>query len=266
MGTIRQHRSTSGQSIGWPAPAAAVVIGASGGIGGALVRGLLEACDFATVLALSRAGIQPVLDHPRLAHGAIDLLDEASIAAAVHGPLADALGSTGASLRLVLVATGALQGEGIAAPERSYRALDPDSLLRATRINMVGPALVAKHMLPLLPRTGRSVFAALSARVGSIGDNRLGGWHAYRAAKASLNMMLRNFAIEIGRTHPEAVVLGLHPGTVATALSKPFQGGVANDKLFTAAFSAARLLSVIASATPAQSGQVLAWDGAVVPP
>ena len=234
----------------------AVVVGASGGIGGALVRGLQEGGRYRRVLALSRSG----------PHSHIDLLDEDSIAAAVHGPVTDALHDAGAPLRLVVVATGVLQGERIAAPERSYRALDPDSLMASMRINMIGPALVAKHMLPLLPREGRSVFAALSARVGSIADNRLGGWHAYRSAKAALNVMLRNFAIELARTHPEALVLGLHPGTVATALSRPFQAGVGREKLFTPDFAAARLLSVMETATVAQSGQVLAWDGALVPP
>ncbi|WP_428394935.1 SDR family NAD(P)-dependent oxidoreductase [Lichenicoccus sp.] len=234
----------------------AVVVGASGGIGGALVRALQEGGRYRRVLALSRRGPE----------GRIDLLDEDSIAKAARGPVADALHDAGASLRLVIVATGVLQGERIAAPERSYRGLDADSLMASMRINMIGPALVAKHMLPLLPRQGRSVFAALSARVGSIGDNRLGGWHAYRSAKAALNMMLRNFAIELARTHPEALVLGLHPGTVATALSQPFQAGVATEKLFTPDVSAARLLSVIEAATVAQSGQVLAWDGAMVPP
>ena len=238
-----------------------MVIGASGGIGAALTGGLLAGGRFSTVLALSRGGRHPPLDHPLLSHGTIDLLDERSIADA-----SAVVRSVVVPPRLIVVASGVLQGEGISAPERSYRALDPDSMLRSMRINMIGPALVAKHMLPLLPRAGRSVFAALSARVGSIGDNRLGGWHAYRSSKASLNMMLRNFAIELGRTHPEAVVLGLHPGTVATALSKPFRSGVASQKLFTPQCAADRLLSVIDSAIPEQSGKVLAWDGTEIPP
>ena len=244
----------------------AVVIGASGGIGAALVRRLVADDAYAAVVALSRAGTEPALDHPRLSHGAINLLDEFSIAAVVQDSVARAARLANAPVRLVLVATGALHGEGLGSPERSYRALDAEALLQATRVNMIGPALIAKHMLPLLPRAGRSVFAALSARVGSIGDNRLGGWHAYRSAKASLNMMLRTLAIELARTHPASVVLGLHPGTVATALSAPFQAGVAKDRLFTPDYSAACLLSVVERATASQSGQVLAWDGAVVPP
>ncbi len=254
-----------------PGSGTAIIVGASGGIGGALAHALLDSGAFAAVVALSRAGDQPVVaDDPdrvtRLLHGTIDLLDEQSIIAAVQGPVAQAhAGIPSAAPRLVLVATGALQGEGISPPERNLRALDAASLMRSYQVNAIGPALVAKHMLPLLPRTGRSVFAALSARVGSIGDNRLGGWHAYRASKAALNMILRNLAIELARTHPEALCLGLHPGTVDTALSRPFQGGVTKE-LFTPAFAAARLLSVVEAATPAQSGQVLAWDGIPIPP
>ena len=248
----------------------AVVVGASGGIGAALVQALSRSGSYAAVVALSRAGASALPPHApaatRLLAGKIDICDEQSIATAVQGPVAEAGRLSGSPLRLVLVATGALQGEGIAAPERSLRMLDPASLLRSYQINAVGPALVAKHMLPLLPRSGRSVFAALSARVGSIGDNRLGGWHAYRASKAALNMILRNLAIELARTHPEALCVGLHPGTVDTGLSRPFQGGVASGKLFTPEFSAARLLAVLEAAEPAQSGQVLAWDGTPVPP
>ena len=262
----RPGRLTGGSSGG-----VAVVVGASGGIGAALVRALSRDGGYAAVVALSRAGdaARPA-DAPgvasRLLGGRIDVCDEQSIADAVQGPVAEARRLTDAPLRLVLVATGSLQGEGIAPPERSLRMLDSASLLRSYQVNAIGPALVAKHMLPLLPRTGRSVFAALSARVGSIGDNRLGGWHAYRASKAALNMILRNLAIEMARTHPDALCLGLHPGTVDTGLSRPFQGGVASEKLFTPDFSAARLLAVIEAAGPAQSGQVLAWDGTPIPP
>ncbi len=249
----------------------AVVVGASGGIGAALVRAVSRGGSYEAVVALSRAGDAAALaDAPvaatRRVAGKIDICDEQSIADAVQGPVAEACRLSGSPLRLVLVATGALQGAGIAPPERSLRALDPASLLRSYQVNAVGPALVAKHLLPLLPRTGRSVFAALSARVGSIGDNRLGGWHAYRASKAALNMILRNLAIELARTHPEALCVGLHPGTVDTGLSRPFQGGVAREKLFTPDFSASRLLAVIEAAEPAQSGQVLAWDGTPIPP
>ena len=224
---------------------AAVVIGASGGGGAAMVERLERSGRFAVVHALSRSG------------SGIDLEDEASIAAAA------ARVGEGPPPGLVFVATGVLHAPF--EPERSYRALISDHMLRDYRINTVGPALVAKHFLPLAPRDRRFVFAAVSARVGSIGDNRLGGWHSYRASKAALNMVLRNLAVEMGRTHPQAVIAGLHPGTVDTALSAPFQKGVAPDKLFTPAVSAERLLAVIEGLSPSDSGGVFAWDGARIP-
>ena len=222
----------------------AVVIGASGGIGAALIAALAASGRYARVHALSRAT-------------GVDLEDEASIAAAA------AEVGAGPAPGLVLVATGVLHS-GFE-PERSYRALDAGQMARDFRINTIGPALVAKHFLPLLPRDRRAVFAALSARVGSIGDNRLGGWHSYRASKAALNMILRNLSIELARTHPKAVVAGLHPGTVDTGLSAPFQRGVKPDKLFSSDQSAGYLLEVIDGLNPADSGGVFAWDGARVP-
>ena len=167
-------------------------------------------------------------------------------------------------VRLVLVATGLLHDEGLR-PEKHWGALDGEALARSFAANAIGPALAAKHFLPLLPREGRSVFAALSARVGSIGDNRLGGWHAYRASKAALNMLLKTLAIELARRAPEAICVGLHPGTVATRLSEPFRGQVAPDRLFTPSQSARCLLKVVHALRPGDSGGVFAWDGARVP-
>ena len=224
---------------------AAVVIGASGGIGAAVASLLNTSGRFAVVHALSRSGT------------GFDLEDEAAIAAAA------AQVAQGPAPTLVFIATGVLH-HGFE-PERSYRALTAEHMMRDYRANAIGPALVAKHFLPLTPRDRRAVFAALSARVGSIGDNRLGGWHSYRASKAALNMVLRNLAVELGRTHPKAVVAGLHPGTVDTGLSAPFQRGVKPEKLFTADHSAARLLAVIDDLSPADSGGVFAWDGARIP-
>ena len=225
--------------------AAAVVIGASGGIGSALADRLEASGSYSAVHRLSRSG------------SGLDLEDESTIVAAAS------VVASGPPVRLVFIATGVLHhGEE---PERSYRAMTAEHLLRDYRINTVGPALVARHFAPLLPRDGRSVLAALSARVGSIGDNRLGGWHSYRASKAALNMILRNLAIELARTHREAVVAGLHPGTVDTALSVPFQKGVTPEKLFTPDHSAARMLEVLDTLTPADSGNVFAFDGARIP-
>jgi NAD(P)-dependent dehydrogenase (short-subunit alcohol dehydrogenase family) len=190
----------------------------------------------------------------------LDLEDEATIARAAASVRAEV-----DALDLVFVASGILHDDHGLRPEKTWRALDGAALERAYRINAVGPALVAKHFLPLLARDRKSVFAALSARVGSISDNRLGGWHAYRASKAALNMLLRTFAIELARRNPRAVCVGLHPGTVNTALSAPFQANVPEAKLFTPDFAAARLVEVIERLEPEDSGSVFGWDNIRIP-
>ena len=161
---------------------------------------------------------------------------------------------------LAIVTTGMLH-DAEQRPERALKELDPAKLARSFAINTVAPALVAKHLIPKMPRDRRAVFAVLGARVGSIGDNRTGGWHSYRASKAALVMLMKTIAIETARNRPEAIVVTLHPGTVDTGMSKPFQGNVTPEKLFTPAFAAERLLSVIDGLTPADSGGHFAWDG-----
>lgn len=234
--------------------ARAVVVGAAGGIGGALATIL---ADRGTVVhALSRQGAKT---DARLRGGIIYIGDEDSIA--------DAAASLGADgpIDLVIVATGLLHGEGVT-PEKTYRQLSYRSFERYFAVNATGPALVAKHFLPLLTRERPSVFAALSARVGSIGDNRLGGWYGYRASKAALNMIVKTLSVELARTHPQAACVALHPGPVATNLSQPFQKGVAADKLFSPDTAASHLLDVIASVSAADSGRILAWDGTEITP
>lgn len=221
----------------------AVVIGAGGGIGAALATAL-EA-EGRTVLRFGRATV------PRL-----DLGDEASIAAAAAHVAASG------TPRLVIDATGFLHGGGFM-PEKSWRDLDPAHMAHAFAVNAIGPALLMKHVLPLLPREGRSVFATLSARVGSIGDNRLGGWYAYRASKAALNQLVRTAAIELRRRAPEAVCLALHPGTVETGLSAPFAR--AGLEVRDPAVAAAELLRVVAAVTPAENGSFLDHKGVAVP-
>ena len=234
-------------------PGTAVVIGSTGGIGRALVDSLAGDRDYAAVHALSRSGAAP----PEAAiAGRLDLACEDSIAAAaraITGPIT-----------LVVVASGALQGDGLS-PERSLAELDGDALARAFQVNATGPALVAKHFLPRLAKDRRAVFAALSARVGSITDNRLGGWYGYRASKAALNMLVRTSAIELARTRPLALCVALHPGTVDTALSRPFQRRVPAGKLFTPAQSAERLLDVLDALEPKNSGGFYAYDGTLIP-
>jgi len=187
-----------------------------------------------------------------------DLTDETSIADAAR--LISA-----APLDLVIVASGALTLEDGTGPERSLKQVKADTMSDLFAINTIGPALVAKHFLPLLPRDRSSVFAALSARVGSISDNRIGGWHSYRASKAALNMLIRNYAIEMGRTHKLASVIGLHPGTVDSALSEPFQGNLPPGQLTAPADAANNLLHVLAKITPQDSGKVFDWKGEEVP-
>ena len=229
---------------------AAVVMGAGGGIGRALAEALV-ARGGRTVHALSRAGAGA----PGAVAGRVDLTDEPSIAEAAR--------AIGAPVGLVIVATGVLQG-GAATPERRLAELTAEGLAESFRVNTMGPALAAKHFVPLMPRDGRAVFAVLSARVGSISDNRLGGWYGYRASKAALNMVVRCLAVELARTHPQAVCASLHPGTVDTGLSRPFQRGVAPAQLQTPADAAARLLTVVDGLTPEHSGGFFAADGAEI--
>ncbi|GAB7550943.1 SDR family oxidoreductase [Novosphingobium sp. 11B] len=241
-----------GESI---AAMTAAVFGASGAIGGAVAARLARSGRFGAVLAGSRGGICPASDCTPFR---FDLDDEASIAVAAAA-LPQPLG-------MVLVCTGMLHDEASAiAPEKTLRALDAKALARVYAVNAIGPALIAKHVLPRLPRHGRCVFAVLSAKVGSIGDNRLGGWHAYRASKAALNMLMRNFAIEMRRTHPEVIVVALHPGTVKSDLSAPFERGVPPERLFTPEYAAEHLLDVVDRLDRVDSGGLFAWDGTRLP-
>lgn len=228
---------------------AAVVIGASGGIGAAFEAALIEegAYDVVHGFARSRTGAQH-----------LDLTDEASIAAAA------AYVAKGPAPTLVIVATGLLH-DGEHGPEKALRELDPVWLARVHAINAIGPALVAKHFLPITPKTGRNVFAALSARVGSISDNKMGGWHGYRASKAALNMLVRTIAIEEKRRNDRAIVVALHPGTVDTALSKPFQGNVQPGRLFDTERAALQLLDVIEDLKAPDSGKLFDFEGKEVP-
>jgi NAD(P)-dependent dehydrogenase (short-subunit alcohol dehydrogenase family) len=219
---------------------------------------LLAQDDFETLYAGRRTPV-PIADS-RVHSFAFDLADEQTIAAA-----AATIAQAGTPLDLVFVATGILHDGSGAGPEKSFRGIDPSHMAAVLHANLIGPALIAKHMLPLLPRGQRSVFAALSARVGSIGDNRLGGWHSYRASKAGLNMLIRNFSIEMAARAPHSVIVGLHPGTVDSALSRPFQRNVRPEKLFSPEQSAGYLLDVLDRLNPADSGGLFAWDGARIP-
>ena len=232
------------------------VFGASGGIGGAFVDALAEAPCVDRLFAFSRT---PPETLPAKAEGhRIDIIDEASIEDA-----AKTISASG-PLHLALIATGMLH-DAAAQPEKRARDLSSGSMAQLFRVNAIGPALVAKHLLPLMDKDRKTVFAALSARVGSITDNQLGGWHSYRASKAALNMLLRTHSIELAYRNPKAVCIALHPGTVDTGLSEPFQRNVANGKLFTPAYAAEQMLNVIDALTPADTGGFFAWDGKPIP-
>jgi NAD(P)-dependent dehydrogenase (short-subunit alcohol dehydrogenase family) len=220
-----------------------VVVGASGGIGGALALALESRGE--AVHRLSRRD------------GGLDLLAEESIAdAAAAVPFEQ--------IDRLIVATGMLHEEGHG-PERSLRQLEGGRLLQSFAVNAVGPALLLRHLAPRLRRDGRSLAAFLSARVGSIADNRLGGWYGYRASKAALNQLVRTAAIEIARSRPEAVVVTLHPGTVDTGMSRPFQSNVPEGQLVSPRRSAAHLLAVMDRLTPADSGGFFDWAGEAIP-
>ncbi|MDE2335530.1 MAG: SDR family NAD(P)-dependent oxidoreductase [Rhodospirillales bacterium] len=223
----------------------AVVFGAGGGIGGALVEAIRAAEHFRGVVAFSRRSSP-----------SIDLLDEASLerAAAFAAELGE--------LRLVVDATGFLHDRD-QGPEKTWRQLDAASLARSFALNAIGPALIMKHVLPRLPRSGKAAFATLSARVGSIGDNRLGGWYSYRASKAALNQLVRTAAVELARRSPEALCVALHPGTVATTLSAPF--AATGLEVHTPAAAAHHLLTVLDGLTTDANGGFFDWRGLPVP-
>ncbi|PWV97520.1 NAD(P)-dependent dehydrogenase (short-subunit alcohol dehydrogenase family) [Hoeflea marina] len=224
----------------------AVVVGSSGGIGSALAHRLAQEDCFARVIGYGRS-TQPKLD----------LLDEVSIGhAAAH------IASFGLPLRLVVDTTGFLHGDGFR-PEKALSAIDPAHMAHAFAINAIGPALLMKHFLPLMAKDGKAVFATLSAKVGSISDNRLGGWYSYRAAKAALNQLVRTAAIELARSRPQSICVALHPGTVDTGLSAGFAASGLERRTPDAA--ARLLLQVIDTATPERSGHFMDYRGDALP-
>jgi NAD(P)-dependent dehydrogenase (short-subunit alcohol dehydrogenase family) len=215
----------------------------TGGIGTALAAALTRDPRFEGVFAVGRAT-------------GLDIFDEAQLAT---------LASTLDPLPALTIVTTGLLHDALQTPEKSLRDLDAAKLARSFAVNTIAPALIAKHMIAAMPKDRRAVFAVLGARVGSIGDNRTGGWHGYRASKAALVMLMKSLAIEAARSRPHAIIVALHPGTVDTAMSKPFQRGVPPEKLFSADVAAGHLLSVIEQLTPSDSGGHFAWDGARIP-
>jgi len=223
----------------------AVVVGAGGGLGHALAAALEEGSAYDRVTRLGRSSDPP-----------LDLLSEASVAAAAGWAAGQG------ELRLVLDATGFLH-DGRFRPERGWRDIDPAHMAHAFAVNAIGPALLIKHFCPRLAREGRAVFATLSARVGSIGDNRLGGWHSYRASKAALNQLVRTAAVELRRHNPAGVCVALHPSTVDTALSAPF--GKAGLAIRPPGVAAHDLLAVLSGLGEEHSGGFYDQHGMPIP-
>lgn len=260
---------TSVPTVETPAAAirsAALVQGAGRGIGLALLQRLLADESYSKLVATCRdpqrsdALQRIVRAHPdRVFALSMDVTDESSVSGA-----ADQLTATVDKLSLLINCAGVLH-DGPMQPERRLADVDPCYMQRAYAVNALGPLLVAKHFARFLESNARSVVANLSARVGSIGDNRRGGWYGYRASKAALNMLTRNLAIELRRTRPDVICIALHPGTVDTALSRPFQTAVPAAQLFSTDHCAARLLGVIANLESEDNGRFIAWDGSDIP-
>lgn len=228
-----------------------IVVG-SGGIAQALVVEIIKKGERVLMLSRRSPKIEGVV------HRYLDLEDENSIAAAFVD-LTD-------SVSKVIVCTGLLHGQSSWGPERQWADLDPEILIKYFKVNTIGPALVAKYAMPILPKNEPSVFCAFSARVSSVSDNRLGGWYGYRSSKTALNMIIKNLAIEARRKRPNCIVAGYHPGTVNTKLSKPFQRGVKPEKLFSPEFAAQSCLKVIDKLQISDSGNLLDWQGLTIEP
>lgn len=251
---------------GLQTPAHVLVTGASSGVGLAATRVLLENETVARVFALARhAGESSALEALAATHGDrllrldADLTDDAARNTAI-----EVIADQTDALHVLFHAAGVLHSQGLQ-PEKALADVKADSLLRSFRLNAFAPILLAKALLPLLPQNAPGVLASLSARVGSIADNRIGGWYAYRASKAAQNQLWRTLAIELARTHRRVCCVLLHPGTVDTPLSQPFQRNVSADRLFTPDRAARQLLEIVARLEPRDSGRFIAWDGRDIP-
>lgn len=229
------------------------IIGASGAIGHALAEYYAQQSVNNFITAFSR---QPLsFSRDQIQNSIIDFDSEKSVEQCSQLMTWD----------LVIIAMGILQDNIVKSPEKSFKHITEENFLHVLKVNTFYPALVAKYFLPQLSKQ-KSVFAILSARVGSIGDNRKGGWYSYRASKAALNMLIKNFSIEMQWFNKQAIIIGLHPGTVDSRLSQPFQSNVPSEQLFPPAQAAGYLATVLSNVTTEQSGQCLDWQGTVVMP
>ncbi|MBW4440587.1 MAG: SDR family NAD(P)-dependent oxidoreductase [Plectolyngbya sp. WJT66-NPBG17] len=235
----------------------ALIVGASQGIGLEFARQFLDTQRVNRVYATYRNADCDLFnfEHPDLVRLSLDLTDEAQIEQAIAQIKAET-----SELHYVINCVGVLH-DGTMQPEKSLRHLNADQLLKYFQINSIGAALLAKHIQPLLKHRDRAILATISAKVGSIGDNQVGGWYGYRASKAALNMFMRTTAIEFKRTCPNAIVVTLHPGTTDTRLSKPFQRSVPPEKLFSVDRTVQQLITVLDQLQDSNSGEFFSWDG-----
>ena len=227
------------------------VIGSSGGLGSAFVKNLEKRESVESVIALSRN--KSNMCSSKIEEICIDIESEESIIRASKQ-------IEQKKIDIIIVATGILQNSFLKA-EKRISQIEPDAMNQIFKVNAVGPILVMKHFLPLMNPDRKTVFAFLSAKVGSITDNKLGGWASYRSSKAALNMLIKTASIEIKRSLPNCIAVSLHPGTVDTNLSKPYQRGVPMDKLFSPDYAVENLLKVIDNLTIADSGCFFSWNG-----
>lgn len=243
-----------------------LIVGATGGIGLGFVKKLLKNPSIAKLYATYRSEnsaselIRLKSEYPNTLECLnMDITDEEQIASRVQSILHQV-----ERLHLVINCVGILHEQALQ-PEKSLRQINPEHLMRYFQVNSIGSVLLAKHLLPLLSHSDRSVFATISAKLGSIGDNQLGGWYGYRASKAALNMFMKTAAIEYRRKSPKTIVVMLHPGTTDTRLSRPFQKNVPTEKLFSVEQTVEQLLTIITNLDEDKSGQFLSWDGSDLP-
>ena len=244
----------------------ALIVGASQGIGLGFVRALLQQDNIINIYATYRnpetAGELFALEQQYgdcLKCLQVDITQESQIATALQ-QIKDEVHQ----LHLAIYCVGVLHSRSLS-PEKSLRQIDPEKLIYSFQVNSIGAVLLAKHLMPLFNKSDRSIFAAISAKVGSIGDNRLGGWYGYRASKAALNMFLKTTAIEYSRRCPKTIVVALHPGTTDTRLSQPFQKNVPPGKLFPVEHTVNLLSRVISGLEIKDSGEFFSWDGTQLP-
>ena len=229
-----------------------IIIGASGAIGSSFINYYANQNPSNIIYSLTRREIK--YSNNNIKNILIDIEDEQTIVSAAS------ICSQHGSFDKIIVATGILHDENLS-PEKSFRHLEKEKFERVFSVNTFGPAIIARYFIPLLNKEKTSFFGVLSARVGSISDNKIGGWYSYRASKAALNMIIKSLSIEVARNNPNAIIVGLHPGTVDSNLSNPFQKNVSDGKLFTPDHSIAKMTNVINSLTTRDTGNCFAWDG-----